>query len=205
LITGAALVLGSSVILFDPIFQGMAVSLMFGVIVSTALTLIVIPLGCVTARTAMCATMNKGLTDSPSCATTIGLSSVSDVSNDHQTKPTDLSAQIVSDDKVIQEPSEQKVLVEAAPTCLPLALFKQQSITLTHSEVEVAPKQVTSEQEVVIEPVIETVASLDTKTDEVKVDGPVLTEVEVESIAPIAKSGLSKRPRRGIKIKETES
>lgn len=55
LITGAALVLGSSVILFDPIFQGMAVSLMFGVVVSTALTLIVIPLGCVSARSAMCA------------------------------------------------------------------------------------------------------------------------------------------------------
>jgi hypothetical protein len=55
LITGAALVLGSSVILFDPIFQGMAVSLMFGVVVSTMLTLIVIPLGCVTARSAMCA------------------------------------------------------------------------------------------------------------------------------------------------------
>lgn len=57
LITGAALVLGSSVILFDPIFQGMAVSLMFGVIVSTLLTLVVIPLGCVSARNAMCATL----------------------------------------------------------------------------------------------------------------------------------------------------
>jgi multidrug efflux pump subunit AcrB len=65
LITGAALVLGSSVILFDPIFQGMAVSLMFGVVVSTMLTLIVIPLGCVTARTAMCATMNHGLPNPP--------------------------------------------------------------------------------------------------------------------------------------------
>lgn len=54
LITGAALVLGSSVILFDPIFQGMAISLMFGVIVSTLLTLVVIPLGCVSARQAMC-------------------------------------------------------------------------------------------------------------------------------------------------------
>jgi len=65
LITGAALVLGSSVILFDPIFQGMAVSLMFGVIVSTMLTLIVIPLGCVSARAAMCATMNQGMTAPP--------------------------------------------------------------------------------------------------------------------------------------------
>ena len=50
MITALALVLGSSVILTDPIFQGLAVSLLFGVLVSTVLTLIVIPLGCTTAR-----------------------------------------------------------------------------------------------------------------------------------------------------------
>ncbi len=73
LITGAALVLGSSVILFDPIFQGMAVSLMFGVIVSTMLTLIVIPLGCVSARAAMCAMMNHGMPNTPpvNCASAL--------------------------------------------------------------------------------------------------------------------------------------
>ena len=49
LITAFALVGGSSVILTDPIFQGMAVSLLFGVLVSTVLTLVVIPLGCVSA------------------------------------------------------------------------------------------------------------------------------------------------------------
>ncbi|MCP5372933.1 MAG: efflux RND transporter permease subunit [Hyphomicrobiales bacterium] len=49
LITAFALVMGSSVILTDPIFQGMAISLMFGVMVSTLLTLAVIPLGCVKA------------------------------------------------------------------------------------------------------------------------------------------------------------
>jgi multidrug efflux pump subunit AcrB len=49
LITALALVGGSSVILTDPIFQGMAVSLLFGVLVSTVLTLGVIPLGCVSA------------------------------------------------------------------------------------------------------------------------------------------------------------
>ena len=49
LITALALVLGSSVILLDPIFQGMAVSLLFGVFISTLLTLIVIPLGCISA------------------------------------------------------------------------------------------------------------------------------------------------------------
>ena len=73
LITGAALVLGSSVILFDPIFQGMAVSLMFGVVVSTMLTLIVIPLGCVSARNAMCATMNHGMPNAPVCSTSFGV------------------------------------------------------------------------------------------------------------------------------------
>lgn len=53
-ITAFALVGGSSVILTDPIFQGMAISLLFGVLVSTALTLIVIPLGCISARAAFC-------------------------------------------------------------------------------------------------------------------------------------------------------
>lgn len=47
LITAFALVGGSGVILFDPIFQGMAISLLFGVLVSTLLTLVVIPLGCI--------------------------------------------------------------------------------------------------------------------------------------------------------------
>lgn len=49
LITALALVLGSAVILLDPIFQGMAVSLLFGVFISTLLTLVVIPLGCISA------------------------------------------------------------------------------------------------------------------------------------------------------------
>ena len=48
-ITALALVAGSSVILTDPIFQGMAISLLFGVLISTLLTLVVIPLGCVSA------------------------------------------------------------------------------------------------------------------------------------------------------------
>jgi len=54
LITAFALLLASSVILFDPIFQGMAISLMFGGIVSTLLTLLVIPLGCISSRGAFC-------------------------------------------------------------------------------------------------------------------------------------------------------
>ncbi|MBT6551497.1 MAG: efflux RND transporter permease subunit, partial [Gammaproteobacteria bacterium] len=47
MITALALVLGSMVILTDPTFQGMAISLLFGVFVSTILTLLVIPLGCI--------------------------------------------------------------------------------------------------------------------------------------------------------------
>ncbi|MCP4933797.1 MAG: AcrB/AcrD/AcrF family protein [bacterium] len=47
LITAFALVAGSSVIITDPIFNGMAISLMFGVVVATGLTLFVIPLACV--------------------------------------------------------------------------------------------------------------------------------------------------------------
>ncbi|MCK6681816.1 MAG: efflux RND transporter permease subunit [Thermoanaerobaculia bacterium] len=43
-LTAAALVVGGLVILLDPIFQGLAVALISGVIVATALTLVVIPL-----------------------------------------------------------------------------------------------------------------------------------------------------------------
>ncbi|MDE2578250.1 MAG: efflux RND transporter permease subunit [Hyphomicrobiales bacterium] len=50
LITALALVIGSMVLLSDPIFQGMAVSLLFGSLIATFLTLVVIPLGCVAAR-----------------------------------------------------------------------------------------------------------------------------------------------------------
>ena len=65
MITALALVLGSAVILTDPTFQGMAISLLFGVFVSTLLTLIVIPLGCVTLgeRIFRCA----GVTDPDGC------------------------------------------------------------------------------------------------------------------------------------------
>ena len=38
------IVIGAFVILFDPIFQGLAISLMGGTIVSTVLTLLVVPL-----------------------------------------------------------------------------------------------------------------------------------------------------------------
>ncbi len=43
-LTAAALVVGGAVILLDPIFSGLAVSLIFGVVIATLLTLVVIPL-----------------------------------------------------------------------------------------------------------------------------------------------------------------
>ncbi|BAP55199.1 acriflavin resistance protein [Thioploca ingrica] len=66
LITALALVAGSSVIIVDPIFQGMAISLLSGVLVSTLLTLIVIPLGCLSiGPNALCATAGNGHGDLP--------------------------------------------------------------------------------------------------------------------------------------------
>ena len=44
LLTTGAMVIVASIILFDPIFQGLAISLVAGAIVSTMLTLIVVPM-----------------------------------------------------------------------------------------------------------------------------------------------------------------
>jgi multidrug efflux pump subunit AcrB len=46
LITAVSTMVGAAIILTDPIFQGMAISLLFGLLVSTILTLVVVPLGC---------------------------------------------------------------------------------------------------------------------------------------------------------------
>lgn len=43
-LTALAAVIGGLFILDDPIFEGLAVSLIFGILVSTVLTLLVIPL-----------------------------------------------------------------------------------------------------------------------------------------------------------------
>ncbi len=43
-LTAAAVVVGSFVMLFDPIFQGLAIAMMFGAVASTALTLAIVPL-----------------------------------------------------------------------------------------------------------------------------------------------------------------
>jgi multidrug efflux pump subunit AcrB len=44
LLTAGTVVIGATVILFDPIFQGLAISLIGGAIASTALTLLIVPL-----------------------------------------------------------------------------------------------------------------------------------------------------------------
>lgn len=44
LLTAGTVVIGAVVILFDPIFQGLAISLMGGTIASTFLTLLIVPL-----------------------------------------------------------------------------------------------------------------------------------------------------------------
>ena len=44
MLTGLAAMIGAFFILDDPIFNGLAISLIFGIMVSTILTLVVIPL-----------------------------------------------------------------------------------------------------------------------------------------------------------------
>jgi multidrug efflux pump subunit AcrB len=44
LLTALAIVLGSAVMLSDPVFGGLAISLIFGTIASTVLTLMVVPM-----------------------------------------------------------------------------------------------------------------------------------------------------------------
>jgi len=43
-LTAAAVVVGSFVMFFDPIFQGLAIAMMFGAVAATALTLVAVPL-----------------------------------------------------------------------------------------------------------------------------------------------------------------
>ncbi len=66
MITAFALVGGSIFILSDPIFEGMAVSLIGGGLVATLLTLLIIPLGCVSASSALC-TADPESDDGDSC------------------------------------------------------------------------------------------------------------------------------------------
>jgi multidrug efflux pump subunit AcrB len=53
-VTDLTMMAGAFAIILDPIFQGMAISLLFGPIVAVPLTLIVVPLGCISASKAFC-------------------------------------------------------------------------------------------------------------------------------------------------------
>ncbi|RLJ15767.1 acriflavin resistance protein [bacterium endosymbiont of Escarpia laminata] len=53
-VTDLTMMAGAFAILFDPIFQGMAISLLFGPIIGIPMTLAVIPLGCISAGKAFC-------------------------------------------------------------------------------------------------------------------------------------------------------
>jgi multidrug efflux pump subunit AcrB len=44
MLTAAAVVVGSFVMIFDPIFQGLAIAMMCGAVAATALTLVAVPL-----------------------------------------------------------------------------------------------------------------------------------------------------------------
>jgi hypothetical protein len=79
LITAFALMGGSMVILSDPIFQGMAVSLFFGIFISTILTLLIIPLGCISAKSSFCP--SEVSTDVVDCEKIMH-----DISEDHNVK-----------------------------------------------------------------------------------------------------------------------
>jgi multidrug efflux pump subunit AcrB len=51
-VTDLTMMAGAAAIMFDPIFEGMAISLLFGPIVAVPLTMIVVPLGCISAARA---------------------------------------------------------------------------------------------------------------------------------------------------------
>jgi multidrug efflux pump subunit AcrB len=51
-VTDLTMMAGAVAIIFDPIFEGMAISLLFGPIVAVPLTMLVVPLGCITASRA---------------------------------------------------------------------------------------------------------------------------------------------------------
>lgn len=66
-VTNLTMMAGSATILFDPIFQGMAISLLFGPIVATTLTLFVIPLGCTSVHKMLCPERNDNVNTDESC------------------------------------------------------------------------------------------------------------------------------------------
>jgi len=64
-VTDLTMMGGAVTILFDPIFQGMAISLLFGAITSVSLTMLTLPLRCIAARSAFCEKPRQEDTDKP--------------------------------------------------------------------------------------------------------------------------------------------
>ena len=64
-VTDLTMMAGAFAIILDPIFQGMAVSLLFGPIVAVPLTLLVVPLGCISASGAFCKVEQRGAEPEP--------------------------------------------------------------------------------------------------------------------------------------------
>ena len=59
-VTDLTMMAGATAILFDPIFEGMAISLLFGALTSVTLTMLTLPLRCVAARAAFCEKTSGG-------------------------------------------------------------------------------------------------------------------------------------------------
>ena len=53
-VTDLTMMAGASAILFDPIFQGMAISLLFGALTSVTLTMLTLPRRCIAASRGLC-------------------------------------------------------------------------------------------------------------------------------------------------------
>lgn len=193
-ITAIALVLGSSVILFDPIFQGMAISLIFGVVVATVLTLVVIPLGCVSARTAFC----PGGTDLdgnvvPACVT--------------PTNPEDFA---LTKDKTTNSPMYEKTLqVKKIANTFKTEVFKVVNKVKEAKESYDKKKDIVKATEPKIEPKKPLVKKETAKKVVVKKQSkakPVIKKTTIKktpSKKPIkASSSKPSRRKRGIKLKD---
>jgi len=75
-VTNLTMMAGAATILFDPIFQGMAISLLFGPVVATTLTLFVIPLGCTSVRNKLCPSDDSA--EAAACLISVALDEDSD-------------------------------------------------------------------------------------------------------------------------------
>ncbi len=58
-VTDLTMMAGAFAIILDPIFEGMAISLLFGPIVAVPLTMLVVPMGCISAGGAFCKTEDE--------------------------------------------------------------------------------------------------------------------------------------------------